>query len=358
MSWTDWIDGIYAAGLGETTWEEATRPIKQTFSCSSFGLAFCDRREGALISDPFHPDLSEEVLARYPDYDNPLIPHVMRGPPGLLVSPESLGIEQSYRRSAYYQEWSAPNHLEHSLVGRVDLVGDRFLGIGLHRRAADGAFTRGERDTLQPLVPHLARSARIYAEGARRRQVTRLLDNQLARRGCSTLVVDARLTVTWSSPHAEASLARSDAVRIEGRRLMLAGPDKHAALQRAVRRALEAGVTSRLRVDSLHVEVQAMQEPGSCKRSRCAVFVTHVGRRQANPATWLRESYGLTAAEASVAVCLAGGLSTNEIAERRQVSRGTVRSQLKQIFVKLGVRRQAEVVRLLSRLPDAEAITN
>jgi DNA-binding NarL/FixJ family response regulator len=52
-------------------------------------------------------------------------------------------------------------------------------------------------------------------------------------------------------------------------------------------------------------------------------------------------------AESGVASALVNGLSVEQIAERHQVSRETVRSQLKSIFGKLGVSKQQDVVRLL-----------
>jgi DNA-binding NarL/FixJ family response regulator len=57
--------------------------------------------------------------------------------------------------------------------------------------------------------------------------------------------------------------------------------------------------------------------------------------------------FHFTRAESGVASALVNGLSVEQIAERHQVSRETVRSQLKSIFGKLGVSKQQDVVRLL-----------
>jgi DNA-binding CsgD family transcriptional regulator len=61
----------------------------------------------------------------------------------------------------------------------------------------------------------------------------------------------------------------------------------------------------------------------------------------------LRGAYGLTAAQARVAVLLGEGLSLSAIAERLQVRVDTVRTHLKKIFAKTDTRRQSELVRLL-----------
>jgi len=63
-----------------------------------------------------------------------------------------------------------------------------------------------------------------------------------------------------------------------------------------------------------------------------------------------RKAYGLTEAEADVAVRISLGETPTEIAEARQSALGTVRMQLKAAMSKLGVRRQAELVGKLARL--------
>ena len=60
--------------------------------------------------------------------------------------------------------------------------------------------------------------------------------------------------------------------------------------------------------------------------------------------------FDLTAAEARVARAIAEGLSPSEIACRYNVSRETVRSQLKRVLLKTSTKRQAELSLLISRL--------
>jgi DNA-binding CsgD family transcriptional regulator len=64
----------------------------------------------------------------------------------------------------------------------------------------------------------------------------------------------------------------------------------------------------------------------------------------------LQRVFGLTRAEASLAQWLARGCSLQETAEKRGVSVGTARMQLKSILAKTHTRRQAELIRLLARL--------
>lgn len=66
----------------------------------------------------------------------------------------------------------------------------------------------------------------------------------------------------------------------------------------------------------------------------------------------LIESFGMTRAEARVAGLLAEGESPADIGLILGLSMGTIRTHLRVIAGKLGVSRQSEVVRMLTRLPQ------
>jgi DNA-binding CsgD family transcriptional regulator len=65
------------------------------------------------------------------------------------------------------------------------------------------------------------------------------------------------------------------------------------------------------------------------------------------PADLLREVFGFTPAEASVAAALSCGRALPDIARQLGVGQSTVKSQLKSIMAKTQTRRQAELVALL-----------
>lgn len=67
----------------------------------------------------------------------------------------------------------------------------------------------------------------------------------------------------------------------------------------------------------------------------------------------LRERFGLTAREASIAAGLIGGLRLCEITEGLGIEVSTARTHLKRVFSKTGVSRQVELVRLALVGPDA-----
>jgi len=65
----------------------------------------------------------------------------------------------------------------------------------------------------------------------------------------------------------------------------------------------------------------------------------------------IRDIFDLTEKEAIVVSKLAMGLSVAETAEDLEISQGTLRQHLKRIFMKLGVCRQSELVKLVFSSP-------
>jgi DNA-binding CsgD family transcriptional regulator len=82
-----------------------------------------------------------------------------------------------------------------------------------------------------------------------------------------------------------------------------------------------------------------------------AVFVSDPEHSPAIDVGMLRQWFGLTPAEARLAVVLAQGHSLTEALKRLGVGVNTARTELKNIFGKTGTNRQAELVRLLLSAP-------
>ncbi|WP_165690794.1 helix-turn-helix transcriptional regulator [Consotaella salsifontis] len=79
-------------------------------------------------------------------------------------------------------------------------------------------------------------------------------------------------------------------------------------------------------------------------------FITELKGTSIVPRTVLESAFGLSPAEARVAVALAQGQTLGEIAKSSQLSRNTVRNQLAAVFEKTETRRQAELMRLIGKL--------
>jgi DNA-binding CsgD family transcriptional regulator len=89
------------------------------------------------------------------------------------------------------------------------------------------------------------------------------------------------------------------------------------------------------------------------RNASAAVLIGDPDARLATPEQVVARLYGLTSSEARLAVAVASGDSLDGSAAAREISVSTVRQQMKQVFAKTGVRRQADLVRLLLTGPAA-----
>jgi DNA-binding CsgD family transcriptional regulator len=81
------------------------------------------------------------------------------------------------------------------------------------------------------------------------------------------------------------------------------------------------------------------------------ILITDLDSRPELLGKRLAELFGLTPAEACLAVALAGGKRLEDVAEERGVRMPTLRTQLRAILDKTGTRRQADLMRLIVGLP-------
>jgi DNA-binding CsgD family transcriptional regulator len=79
-------------------------------------------------------------------------------------------------------------------------------------------------------------------------------------------------------------------------------------------------------------------------------FVSDVGCAPSVPLERLEQTYQLTGSEARIALAAASGESPGAIAVRLRLSANTIKTHLRRVYEKLGIHRQAELVRLMSVL--------
>jgi DNA-binding CsgD family transcriptional regulator len=80
----------------------------------------------------------------------------------------------------------------------------------------------------------------------------------------------------------------------------------------------------------------------------CVLVIAAVARPEIAPARLLADLFDLTPAEARVARGIAAGKTVHDLADEAGLAAGTIRQQLKSVFSKTGVSRQADLVALLA----------
>ena len=165
--------------------------------------------------------------------------------------------------------------------------------------------------------------------------------------------------VVFANLFAEKMFKAEGCIKVIGGQLRAAVSQDDTNLQSAIRlaSASRSAQTVRLRnvtrraTDGCSVTIVSLAQDNrmgvALHRPEVLVLISSPRQRDAPGARDFSELFGLTAAEARLAEGLASGLDLTEYASRAAVSKETVRTQLKAVFAKTGVRRQADLVRVL-----------
>lgn len=174
---------------------------------------------------------------------------------------------------------------------------------------------------------------------------------------CALIIVDRESRVEYRNRHA-AALLKSGRVGLTITRGVVAA--KAPALREQLINAIDRACAAEQRTSGVSVP-----EPGASPDLWPRMIVAPItGADERRAAIWILNTepmlpdedmlsslFRLSRAEARLAIGLLKGLSAAECAAQSGVGVATIRSQLHSIFSKTGVRRQAQLVALLSRIP-------
>ncbi|MCR5879700.1 hypothetical protein [Phenylobacterium sp. J367] len=142
-------------------------------------------------------------------------------------------------------------------------------------------------------------------------------------------------------------------LRLAGGRISAACRSEDALLRAAVRAAAEHGreqvlVLGRDTDSPAVADVLPPLTGPPCFRRHALILLRGRSGGSQGRAPILQQLYGLTSAEAMIAVAVAEGAPVADIAARRGVAASTVRAQVKTVLAKVGVGRQVELVQRLA----------
>ena len=228
---------------------------------------------------------------------------------------------------------------------------------GLRRRSR-------ERTDFDILAPHVRNLFRLTSQFADVRAHREGLEEVINRQQHAVVLLAADGHVCWASESAQGLFARNDGIGLSKDKVTFVRPaDKHA-LDTLIQAALNPDPASETGPGQLVVArqhggfpyvVEVSQAPADFRRrvhSRAALIMTiHDPERStgARPEIW-RQMFGLTCAEARVAMLTMRGLSDAMIAEQLGIGVGTVRTHQKQLLAKTETRSKAEAAHLLTRI--------
>jgi DNA-binding CsgD family transcriptional regulator len=273
-----------------------------------------------------------------------------------LISPTELARND-------YAHWIKNSAGVDRRIGRSTNLGDGVvagwafhMAPGVRRRARE----RAEFDILAPHVRNLFRlTSQFGAIRAEREGLERVVNDQQH----AVLLLGADGRICWASEAAYRLCSRNDGIGCSKDKVILARPADKQAFDRLLQRALNPDpgaadirqlVIAR-RSGAFPYVVEIARAPAHFRRGvpgRAALIMTvHDPERSADarPEIW-RKMFGLTCAEARVAMLTMRGLPDSTIAAELGIGIGTVRTHQKQLLAKTETKSKAEAAHLLTRI--------
>ncbi|WP_428821250.1 helix-turn-helix transcriptional regulator [Microbulbifer sp. MCCC 1A16149] len=250
-------------------------------------------------------------------------------------------------------------------LGRPAILGvrygeDRNLCMILHRRYDDAReFSEGQERFLHLLTPHLKQTVSLQDKIGQLQEQSQFLSHSLDQFNTGVLVLDGAGELRWANTLARQVLGRSQHVSQAGSRLRCSSREDQQLLDELIEHARKEpcgrfvgkiGPEWNAPLQLLAVPIRAGTSPG------IVLYISESGVKTDLSALEIVRLFGLTPAEARLAVALYEGCAVNEYAAKQGISSGTARIQLKSIFSKLGVHRQPELVRLLGASISAKTL--
>lgn len=286
-------------------------------------------------------------------------------PPGVARRASDFLSDRDFERSTFYNE--VPREFGAYYATATELLGDprqRVYCVAVRAHGRDD-FTSEDVSAMQVLVPHIMTALRVTRRLAAADLRTAAGGAALDQLEAGVILVDARARIVFANQTAEAILAGNDGLGTDRDGLRACSLDATQALRRMVAScdlsALngEAGGTIEIpradgyrslriviapfRVEPLQIDTAWL----GAGRPVAILTFAHPERGQRARKEHLRRRFGLTPAEADVALEILKGDGRDASAARLGISATTVRAHLSHIFEKTGVHRQAELVRLL-----------
>ena len=288
------------------------------------------------------------------------VPRIRQLPDGHLAHVTDLYTEQELKTSPTYNELLVRCGGQNSLNVRMDGPGGSRIVWATTDPKRSNDWSSGQIEMIQRILPHIRQFVRIRQAMANADALGVSFNNLLDITKLGVIYLDRRGRVIETNDRARGILRQGDGLSGEGGTLGALLPADNARLAKLLARVLpvsdDQGVSGSITLRrargrprlTLHVSPVGPRHKAFGVRhvAALALVVDPENGLEIDP-NRMAALLGLTPREARVAVLLAEGLGVSDVAAATGRQESTIRWNLKRIYRKQGISRQAELVRLV-----------
>ncbi len=351
---TDLIEIIYTAGLVPELWPKVIEKLAQRVG--AHGGSLFSLSEGQLAWEA--PASTRPIMEAYVeggwDRNNPRLESLLNAKPLGFMRDQDV-IVGNYDELPIVRDFLRPHNIYGTAATVIPGVRGDIAVLSVDRGREPGPYTSVEIERLDGFRPHLARAIALTSRMRMREARTAAAALQMV--GIPAAVVRRQHGVVATNALFDALVGPVFLATGHGH-LALSDRAADALLQQTLRRQERMNPTVRsIPVTGQEGAIGVLHVIPACRQAldilgpdaNLLVFAQPHEGAPVNP-DWLRWLYDLSPTEALVAAHLTAGLTLEEIAQQRNTSRDTIRTQLKAILRKTGFSRQTDLVRSLGGL--------
>lgn len=360
------VEDLYAGTLDRASWDRAMIAISDMVRARGAALIAFNPVTGHVLRDEIHR-LPSGMMTEYARTWSSQDSRLEYGRSAPVCSPFTeltLNIPK-WRRTPILNEFLLPIDAPHSLPVWLRKSPTKCVALTLQGTRRRGPFQDSDLHALRRIAPHVSRALEIRDRLERANIQAETWSSGLDSLAPAIFVLDSEGRALESNAVAE-QLLRADSgvqIRVDGT-LSLRQP-AGSELQRWI---LSGRPPARDAEGLLHVPRQdalplsALLTPVCFRTSwvgrdpRWLLVIFDPNRRADPDPELIARDFGISTAEASLAAALAAGDTLSVAAVRLGVSLHTVRTQLKSIFRKTGIRSQIELARAIVLSPASRRI--
>ena len=354
------IDLIYAALLGERSWDDFLEALSATLPGGVATLFYFDSSRTRGSWDLCYGlDSSAARDAPYFANINPWMPKAAVRQVGVGVVSDQMLPAPLLRQTEFYNDFLRRRTGTQAAVG-VTIIreeGKSFLLSVLTSRD-DPEENSKAAELLTALAPHLRRAFHHFRAGPNNKALAEIAGSLFDSKDVGLILVGEGGRIKSASAPAEVMLEQGHGARLTPLgRLQIACPESTRALQRMLERGSDeahktwSGIAGQTKVTLARVVKDRFSD--YFEGPTVIVLLERLSGDRPVGLKDLAKSYRLTRAEARALAGLVEGKNATAIADEARLSRETVRSQIKSLYAKLDVASQIDVIRRFgSIIPD------
>ncbi|MEK7630505.1 MAG: hypothetical protein AAB417_00525 [Patescibacteria group bacterium] len=318
-----------------------------------------ERDAGTLWIAPGQDD--EETRRVYDTYylaRDPRRPKIQETPAGGTFIGNRVFLDRELVRSEFFNDFLRPRDFFHIMGGVPIKEPERMAVIRLIRPRKAPPFGNQELRLLRVVMPHLTRALHLHCEIARVADARDSAHEVLDRFRTGVILLDREGKVITANLQARAILDRSDGLLVKDATLTAESTAARSELASTVAgvQAPDGNESASLRIPRssgkrplglLIARLRGRLLGDISNRAAVVVFVSDPDEQRVAPIDFVRQSLGLTKAQARLVVSLAAGGRLKDIAEKLGITYATARRELFDAFKRTGVHRQKDLIGLV-----------